>query len=257
MLFLNFIYFLDIHELVRNNDLNGVKELLLKVNCISLLNGDIKNTPLHTAAWKGHAEIAELLINSGADIKARNKKGSTPSHIAVTYGRLNILKLLILRDKSLLNIIDFTGNNLLNIVAQKGHEHHVEILKFLLAQKADISIRNKDGNSAYHYAVVCRHLKILKILLHHDKCHINETNNKGQSLLHLAASKGYNEIVKCLLLSGASTSLRDYLKNTAFESATVETAKVFIKYREYKSIVTRYVFLFLSFSIFLYYYSLL
>lgn len=44
-----------------------------------------RSTPLHWAAWKGHADIVDLLVASGADIQAHNENGhwgTTPLHAA-------------------------------------------------------------------------------------------------------------------------------------------------------------------------------
>ena len=35
-------------------------------------------TPLHNAAWKGHVEIAKLLIVKNADVTAKDVEGQTP-----------------------------------------------------------------------------------------------------------------------------------------------------------------------------------
>ena len=37
-----------------------------------------EETSLHIATFQGHEEIAELLIDSGADVNAKNKGGDTP-----------------------------------------------------------------------------------------------------------------------------------------------------------------------------------
>ncbi|BGP17740.1 hypothetical protein JCM10213_005321 [Rhodosporidiobolus nylandii] len=52
-------------------------------------------TPLHVAAMKGEAEVAQLLVDQGADINAPDLDGSTPLHYASSYGRRSVVKLLI------------------------------------------------------------------------------------------------------------------------------------------------------------------
>jgi len=42
------------------------------------------STPLHSAAGRGHKEIAELLIAKGADVNAKNSLGWTPLDRAIT-----------------------------------------------------------------------------------------------------------------------------------------------------------------------------
>ena len=37
------------------------------------------STPLHRAAWGGIDKVVRLLLEKGADIEARTKKGSTPA----------------------------------------------------------------------------------------------------------------------------------------------------------------------------------
>ncbi|MBD3287305.1 hypothetical protein GF337_00740 [candidate division KSB1 bacterium] len=39
-------------------------------------------TPLHSAAHNGHAKLARLLIDNGADVNTKTDKGQTPLQIA-------------------------------------------------------------------------------------------------------------------------------------------------------------------------------
>jgi cytohesin len=43
-----------------------------------ILKNKDEGTPLHNAAWKGHNEIAKLLIVKGADVNAKDVEGQTP-----------------------------------------------------------------------------------------------------------------------------------------------------------------------------------
>ena len=49
-------------------------------------------TPLHIAAREGHIDIAELLINKGADINAKNNYGKTPFDCAKNEEIRQLLK---------------------------------------------------------------------------------------------------------------------------------------------------------------------
>src|SRR5579871_1190745 len=58
------------------------------------------STPLHCAAWKGHAEVAALLLDFGADIQAKNNNGhwgDTPLHAAAHVNQRAVAELLITR----------------------------------------------------------------------------------------------------------------------------------------------------------------
>jgi len=57
-------------------------------------------TPLHYAAWKGHADLAALLLDAGADIGAHNTNGhwgTTPLHAAAHGNQTAVAALLIER----------------------------------------------------------------------------------------------------------------------------------------------------------------
>ena len=53
-------------------------------------------TPLHLAAEKGHASLAEKLLSYDAcDVDARTTKIQTPLHLAVLQGKRDIVNLLL------------------------------------------------------------------------------------------------------------------------------------------------------------------
>jgi len=57
-----------------------------------------ESTPLHCACWKGHQDVVALLIERGADVKARNHNthwGDTPLHAAAHGNRRACAKALI------------------------------------------------------------------------------------------------------------------------------------------------------------------
>ncbi|MBM3265676.1 MAG: ankyrin repeat domain-containing protein [candidate division Zixibacteria bacterium] len=51
-------------------------------------------TPLSVAAWCGHAQVAELLLDCGAEVDARDRYGWTPLREAEVSNRLFVADLL-------------------------------------------------------------------------------------------------------------------------------------------------------------------
>jgi ankyrin repeat protein len=54
-----------------------------------------KDTALHSAAQRGHREIAELLLENGADVNATNRWGQTPLHYAVVFQHAEAVEVLL------------------------------------------------------------------------------------------------------------------------------------------------------------------
>ncbi len=74
---------------VEEKDLCRVLELILEGNA-----SEYVITPLHFAAFFGHADIAKVLIEAGADVNAKTIGGDTPLNMALRYDRADIAKLL-------------------------------------------------------------------------------------------------------------------------------------------------------------------
>ena len=81
-----------LHEAVMDGEMEQVKQLL------SLYDVNTKDplgrTPLHFAAWKGHAAITKLLINRGAYVEEKTNQGTTPLSMATKKRYDNIVVIL-------------------------------------------------------------------------------------------------------------------------------------------------------------------
>jgi ankyrin repeat protein len=68
-------------------------ELGAKMHAASL--NAMRNTPLHAAVARSQAEVAELLLARGADVNARQQGGWTPLHAAAANGREDLVRMLL------------------------------------------------------------------------------------------------------------------------------------------------------------------
>jgi ankyrin repeat protein len=50
-----------------------------------IINFIVGNTPIHVASQNGHIEIVNFLINRKANLDAKNNKGNTAFHMALSY----------------------------------------------------------------------------------------------------------------------------------------------------------------------------
>lgn len=98
------------------------------------INGD---TALHWAAYKGHAEIIQILINSGVDLQKTDNFGSTPLHLSCLSGNLICVRLLC--QKQNLDLQPKDKNEKTPLMLAQSHRHY-EIVKLL---QNEMKVRQK------------------------------------------------------------------------------------------------------------------
>ena len=77
-----------------NGNIEAVKQHLAAGTDVNVKGGFADGTPLHYAAANGHKEIAELLIEKGADLNAKDEDGGTPLDVAIQFKELETVDLL-------------------------------------------------------------------------------------------------------------------------------------------------------------------
>ncbi len=82
-----------------------------------------------------------------------------------------------------------------------------------------IDSQDKDGTSALHYAVFCKNIKIIEILLLCN-ANIDIQNSDGLTALHLATWYKNKPIVEFLLTQGANPDIQDNDGHTPLHYAT-------------------------------------
>ncbi len=64
---------------------------------VNAYSGVMRATALHSAARRGHIEIARTLIDSGAAVNLRDRKGDTPLQRAINCRKNGVFQLLLER----------------------------------------------------------------------------------------------------------------------------------------------------------------
>ena len=101
---------LNLYEAAESGDIEAVKQHLADGTDIELKCTGCGSTALGHAAKYGHNEIAELLIENGADVSAKDESGGTPLHLAALMGHKEIAELLIAKGADVNAKFEKTGD---------------------------------------------------------------------------------------------------------------------------------------------------
>ncbi|KAG7298471.1 hypothetical protein JYU34_018100, partial [Plutella xylostella] len=137
-------------EASRSGDVEAARALLdarpRLVNCRDV--DGRHSTPLHFAAGYNRLALAQLLIQRGADVHAKDKGGLVPLHNACSYGHVQ-LSALLLQSGAAVDAHDLWRYTPLHEAAAKGKS---DVVKLLLKHGADPTRRNRDGLTALQLA---------------------------------------------------------------------------------------------------------
>ncbi len=102
---------------------------------------DDESTPLHMASRGGHVEVAHLLVEHGADVKAKNKDRWTPLHSAMGAGSVDLARFFV-ENGADVKAKDNHGSTPLHEAVRAGS---VDLARFLVERGADVEARDNDG----------------------------------------------------------------------------------------------------------------
>ncbi|XP_062867812.1 ankyrin repeat and KH domain-containing protein 1 isoform X2 [Trichomycterus rosablanca] len=89
-----------------------------------------RDTALTIAADKGHYKFCELLINRGAHIDVRNKKGNTPLWLAANGGHFDVVQLLVQAGAD----VDAADNRKITPLMAAFRKGHVKVVQYLVKE---------------------------------------------------------------------------------------------------------------------------
>ena len=175
----------------RVDDLAGVQALL---DSGADVNAKDENdmTALHWTAEKGHEVVVYLLISEGADVNAKDENDMTALHWTAHKGHWEIAELLIAKGADV-NGKNENGWTPLHWAADRGRK---EIAELLIASDAEVNAKANDGKTPLDMA-------------NGATADLLRTHGGHSGSIHGAARGGDIEAVKDFLASGADMNAKD------------------------------------------------
>jgi ankyrin repeat protein len=183
-----------LHALIRQNDMEGVVKLLSIHGTALAQRADASGTlPLHLAVDLDAIRMCQVLIEQGgADLLAKNERfGWTLLHLAAYKGHDDIATMLVDREHRLVDELNLTGNSPLHFAALNGRR---QCVRLLLEQGADVNLADDDGDTPLHMAAVNGHVSVIEALV--DAGAQVQRNKANQTPLMLAHEAGHRHLVE-------------------------------------------------------------
>ncbi|KAK1400081.1 PGG domain-containing protein [Heracleum sosnowskyi] len=231
----------ELHLAAQRGEASAVKEILGEIDAqmLQTLSGtefdeevaeirsavvhevnELGETPLFTAAERGHINVVEELLPymTKEGLAMKNKTGFDALHIAASQGHQAIVQLLLDCDPELSKTIAQSNSTALVSAASRGHTSVVKVL--LEKDPSLIHIPRSNGKNALHLAVRQGYVEIVEALLAKETQLPRRTDKKGQTPLHMAVKGVSSEVVRLLLQADpASVMLQDKFGNLALHVA--------------------------------------
>jgi ankyrin repeat protein len=138
-----------IYKVVEDGNVSGLRELLETYDDVTERNiTSIGWKALHVSSRYGHVDVAKLLIQSGADVKAVDMVGQTSLHVSSRYGHIDVAKLLTQNGVDV-NAVTKTHRTSLHFTTWKGH---FNVAKLLIQNGADVNAVDEDNESVLYCA---------------------------------------------------------------------------------------------------------
>ncbi|KAF4526669.1 hypothetical protein B566_EDAN015668 [Ephemera danica] len=153
-----------------------------------------RNSPIHYASMNGLVEIIELiLMRDKTQINQQNGNGSTPLELACFSGKYQAVNFILSHPEFKPNLKVYDGNKLFRIAATSIYGQ--TIMRLLLGKfRIDPNMTNEENRTALHCAANSRNDEAIRFLLNHCKCSLSIRDTNGDTPLHIyiaAEGKGF------------------------------------------------------------------
>uniref|UniRef100_A0A6P7H0Z0 Uncharacterized protein LOC114343091 n=1 Tax=Diabrotica virgifera virgifera TaxID=50390 RepID=A0A6P7H0Z0_DIAVI len=194
----------------------------LKNECNFSLNLDFRDndgfTPSHCAASNNALKAIRFLKEHGANLSISNKNKRTPVHEAAQRGALEVLQYLVEDCKMDINVSTYLGDLPAHLAARCNK---VETLRYLKSVGSDLNQCNNQGRSLVHMAAAGDAVDVLDFLKNESNFSLNLdlSDNDGFTPSHMAAANNSLKAIKYHKKQGANLSISNKDKYTLVHAA--------------------------------------
>jgi uncharacterized protein len=164
----------------RDGDAAAVRELVGRDPALVGAVDAHRKTPLHLAAEHDRADVAEVLLDAGAEIEAWTSWGATPLQWAGVVGSRRAGEVLLAHGARL-TLATAAGLGLLDAVRRLADDDgavsaafvlacrngHTDVARLLLTRGADVNARGFFSATGLHWAAIEGHADTVRFLLEH------------------------------------------------------------------------------------------
>lgn len=187
-------------------------------------------TPLHVAAEMGNLPMAEVLLEAGADVNARDNLEYTPLHLAANTGNVPMVQTLMIAGADV-NEKDTDGRTLLHVAAMTGN---LLMAQILIDFYAELNLKDDDGNTPLQLAEAQGNHDVVELLRRsEDKASGVRNSVLLRTPLYWAAKDGVTDKVRKLVFAGAKVNRKDAdgrtLLHVAAETGNLPMAEALLR----------------------------
>ncbi|XP_017781821.1 PREDICTED: ankyrin repeat domain-containing protein 17-like isoform X2 [Nicrophorus vespilloides] len=180
-------------NLQTNTDYNTLQQNIIILGAnINAQTDETQETALTLACCGGFTEVADFLIKAGADIELG---ASTPLMEAAQEGHLELVKYL-LENSANVHAQTQTGDTALTYACENGH---TDVADLLLQYGADLEHESEGGRTPLMKACRAGHLCTVQFLISKGANVRRQTTNNDHTPLSLACAGGHLPVVELLL----------------------------------------------------------
>lgn len=183
----------DIYHAIMNDDIDRVREILMRHPTVINEAVDNEQTVLQYAASHGKTRMVKVLLENRADYNAENKAGYTAIHLAAKNGHLQIVQIMVSFGVNL-ESQNIEGHSPLHVAAISGE---LDVVKWLALNGANVKAKDMGGRSAIALAKQNRHEDVVTFLTNFmRKKNIPMESSSSESSLLSSTSSSSSESEK-------------------------------------------------------------